>query len=100
MNSMKEITKELLQDCAHRLLFDMTDEQYELLQKEFDTILRQMELLGDESLDEYSPMVFPFDVTVDYLRDDSVVETISTSEALSNAKDVVENQIRLPKVVL
>lgn len=97
---MKEITKELLQDCAHRLLFDMTDEQYELLEKEFEIILKQMELIGANDVDDYSPMVFPFDATVTYLRDDDVVETISTEEALSNAKDVVENQIRLPKVVL
>ena len=97
---MKEINKELLQDCAHRLMFDMTDEQYELLEKEFKIILKQMELIEVNDVDELTPMTFPFDVTVTYLRDDDVIETISTEEALSNAKDVVENQIRLPKVVL
>ena len=78
----------------------MEKEGYELLEKEFEIILKQMELIGANDVDDYSPMVFPFDVTVTYLRDDDVVETISTEEALSNAKDVVENQIRLPKVVL
>ena len=97
---MKEINKELLQDCAHRLMFDMTDEQYELLEKEFKIILKQMELIEVNDVDELTPMTFPFDVTVTYLRDDDVIETITTEEALSNAKDVVENQIRLPKVVL
>ena len=97
---MKEINKELLKDCAHRLMCDMTDEQYELLEKEFKIILKQMELIEVNDVDELTPMTFPFDVTVTYLRDDDVIETISTEEALSNAKDVVENQIRLPKVVL
>ena len=97
---MKEINKELLQNCAHRLMFDMTDEQYELLEKEFKIILKQMELIDANDVDELTPMTFPFDVTVTYLRDDDVIETIDTQEALLNAKDVVENQIRLPKVVL
>lgn len=97
---MKEITKELLQDCAHRLLFDMTDEQYEVLQNEFDIILKQMNIIGSlEGIDQVSPMTFPFDVTVDYLREDDMVETITKEEALRNAKDIVEDQIRLPKVV-
>lgn len=97
---MKEITKELLQDCAHRLLFDMTDEQYEVLQNEFDIILKQMNIIGSlEGIDQVSPMTFPFDVTVDYLREDDVVETITKEDALRNAKDIVEDQIRLPKVV-
>lgn len=97
---MKEINKELLENCAHRLMFDMTDEQYELLEKEFKIILKQMELIDANDVDELTPMTFPFDVTVTYLRDDDVIETIDTQEALMNAKDVVENQIRLPKVVL
>jgi aspartyl/glutamyl-tRNA(Asn/Gln) amidotransferase C subunit len=81
-------------------MFDMTDEQYELLEKEFKIILKQMELIDANDVDELTPMTFPFDVTVTYLRDDDVIETIDTQEALMNAKDVVENQIRLPKVVL
>ena len=97
---MKQITKELLQDCAHRLLFDMTDEQYELLEKEFDVVLQQMDLIGKSAdVESFSPMTFPFDVTTDFLREDDVTEVISTEEALRNAKDVIEDQIRLPKVV-
>lgn len=97
---MKKITKELLQDCAHRLLFDMTDEQYEVLQNEFDIILKQMEIIGSlKGIDAVSPMTFPFDVIVDYLREDDEIKTISKEEALRNAKDIVEDQIRLPKVV-
>lgn len=98
---MKEITKDLLKDCAHRLMFDMTEEQYDVLQKEFEIVLKQMELIGAEKdVDAYEPMTFPFDVTTTFLRDDDHVETISKEDALRNAKDIVEDQIRLPKVVL
>lgn len=98
---MKEITIELLKDCAHRIMFDMTDEQYEVLKKEFAVIMKQMELIGaSKDVDNYAPMTFPFDVYTTYLRDDAVSETISKDEALKNAKDIIEDQIRLPKVVL
>ncbi len=98
---MKEITTELLKECAHRLMFDMTEEQYQVLEHEFAIVLKQMDLIGaSKDVDEYEPMTFPFDVTTDYLRDDDVTETISKDEALSNAKDIIEDQIRLPKVVL
>ncbi len=98
---MKEITIELLKDCAHRIMFDMTDEQYEVLKKEFAVIMKQMELIGaSKDVDDYAPMTFPFDVYTTYLRDDAVAETISKEEALKNAKDIIEDQIRLPKVVL
>lgn len=47
---MKEITKDLLKDCAHRLMFDMTEEQYEVLENEFAIVLKQMELIGAEKM--------------------------------------------------
>ena len=96
---MKEINKELLQNCAHRLMFDMTDEQYELILNEFDITLEQLKLINDVDLSNVSPMTFPFECYTDFLREDEEISTISRDDALSNAKDVVDNQIRLPKVV-
>ena len=44
-------------------------------------------------------MTFPFNCYTDFLREDDETSTISREDALRNAKDVVDNQIRLPKVV-
>ena len=52
-----------------------------------------------EGLQDASPMTFPFDVTISYLREDDPVNKLTRDEALSNAKDVLGGQIRLPKVV-
>ena len=97
---MKEVNKEVLKTAANKLMFDMSEEQYDNLLKEFDTIISQMNLIGDiEGVDEAEPMTFPFDVTNTYLREDIASTPLNRDEALKNAKDVVDGQIRLPRVV-
>ncbi len=97
---MKEITKEVLEDAASRLMFEMSDEQYDTLENEFKIIIKQMKLIGEiEGVDEADAMTFPFDVTTDYLREDVAETPLSKEEVLSNAKDVCDGQIKLPKVV-
>ena len=91
---------EILKKCANNLMFDMSKEQYQLLLKEFEVITKQMELLGEiDGLSEVEPMTFPFDVFTSYLRDDIEGECLTKEEVLKNAKDVVDGQIKLPKVV-
>lgn len=97
---MEKITKEILKKAANNLMFDMTDEEYETLMKEFEVIIQQMEIISSiEGVDDVEPMTFPFEVTNDYLREDVPETPLNREEALKNAKDVVEGQIRLPKVV-
>ena len=91
---------EILKKCASNLMFDMSEEQYQLLLKEFEVITKQMELLGEiDGLSEVEPMTFPFDVFTSFLREDVEGECLSKEEVLRNAKDVVDGQIKLPKVV-
>ena len=97
---MKEINKETLKTAANKLMFEMSEEQYNNLLNEFDIIISQMELIGKiEGVDDATPMTFPFDVTSTYLREDVATEPLSRDEALKNAKDVVDGQIRLTRVV-
>ena len=97
---MKEITKEVLKDAAKRLLFDMSEEEYDTLLKEFDVVIKQMQLIGQiEGVDDYEPMVFPFECTTSYLRDDIPSKPLTKDEALRNAKNKSVGQIKVPKVV-
>ena len=97
---MKEVNKEVLKDAANRLLFDMSDEEYEKLLAEFNTIQSQLELIGKiEGVEDAVPMTFPFDVSIDFLREDEPIEPLSKEEALRNAGSVKDGQIKLPKVV-
>lgn len=89
-----------LKKCAHNLMFDMTEGQYEVLLNEFAIIEKQMSLLGEiEGLSEVEPMTFPFDVSTDEMREDVAGECLDKEEVLKNAKDTEQGQIRIPKVV-
>ncbi|HPY79925.1 MAG: Asp-tRNA(Asn)/Glu-tRNA(Gln) amidotransferase subunit GatC [Erysipelotrichaceae bacterium] len=97
---MKKVDIPLLKKVANNLMFDMKDSEYNTLLEEFDVILCQMELISEiPGVDDVEPMTFPFDVTTDFLREDIPTTPLAQEEALKNAGEVVDGQIRLPKVV-
>ncbi len=97
---MQKISKELLKKCANNLMFDMNENEYDTLLKEFDELIDQMKLIDKiEGLDSLEPMTFPFECSTSFLREDIEQEMLSIDEVLLNAKDVVNGQIKLPKVV-
>ena len=67
------IEKEKLQSYAKKLMFDMADEEYKTLQEEFETILKQMDLIGKiPNIFEVEPMSFPFKNNDATLREDEI----------------------------
>lgn len=97
---MKEVNKDVLKDAANRLYFDMTDSEYDTLLEEFANIQQEFELMGQiNGVDEVVPMTFPFDVSIDFLRDDEPETPLSQEDVLKNAGNIKEGQIKLPKVV-
>ena len=97
---MKQINEEVLKDASHRLLFDISDEEMKLSLNEFDILVKQFELLKDiENVNEVKPMTFPYEIFNDYLREDVPSDVLTKEEALKNAKNVKDGQIKLPKVV-
>ena len=97
---MKKVDKNVLKEAANKLMFDMDEVQYDTLLEEFDVIIKQMTLISElKGVDEAEPMTFPFDVTTSFLREDEPTEPLNRDEALKNASNVVDGQIRLPKVV-
>ena len=94
------VTKEKLKNYAGKLMFDMKDEEYETLLKEFDVILKQMDLIGNiENISDVEPMTFPFELDSVELRDDSESRNIEIDDALSNTGSKKGREIRVPKVV-
>lgn len=97
---MKTINKATLLDIANKLMFDMNNEEYDTLMDEFDVILKQMQIISEiPGVDDLEPMTFPFDVKVTYLREDVASKPLDSKEALKNAEEVTNGQIRVPKVV-
>lgn len=93
------ITKENLKDYANKLMFDMEENEYETLEKEFEVLIQQMDLIGNiEGVNEVEPMTFPFEIDT-VLRDDINSKNIDIDDALSNCDSVKNREIKVPKVV-
>lgn len=94
------ITKEKLKKYANKLMFDMEDEEYETLLKEFDMIEKYMDLIANiEGIEEIEPMTFPFELNDVELRNDVESRYIEVEDALSNTASKKGREIRVPKVV-
>ena len=94
------IEKDKLKEYAKKLMLDMNEEEYETLQKEFDVILRQMDIIDKiPNLHEVEPMTFPFLLKDRSLRDDEVGDYLTVGEVLANTKHQVNDQVKVPKVV-
>lgn len=97
---MKKVTKEILKDASKRLMLELSDKELDTLLKEFETIQKQMELIGEiEGVDEERPMTFPFNIDTSYLRDGEPINQLNKEEMFSNAPKIKDDQIVLPKVV-
>ena len=97
---MQKITKENIQDYALKLMFKMKDDEFEAFEKEFETILKQMDLIGQiEGIENVEPLVFPFKLKDVKLREDIATSILTTEDAVKNAKEVVYDEVKVPKVV-
>ena len=94
------IEKEKLKDYARNLMFKMNDEEYLTLQKEFEIILKQMELIEKiDGIKNIEPLTFPFDNCEVELREDEDGESLDIDDVLKNAKNTYLDQVKVPKVV-
>lgn len=92
--------KETLIMLANKLMFTMNDSEYETLVDEFDTIIKQMDLIGKiDGIDSVEPMVYPFLLNDVVLREDVVSDELEIDDILVNSGSNLYNQVRLPKVV-
>ena len=94
------MNKEEINFLADKLYIKLKDEELEFLYNEFDYIKESMELIENiEGIKEYPPMhMVPFtDLLV--LRKDEVEESLTTGDVLKNCDDVLEDCVKVPKVV-
>ena len=96
------MTRDRLEILAKKLMFEMNDLEYETLEREFEIILKQMDLIdGIKYIDNVVPMTYPFDLELDdsYLRDDISNNEICFDDMKINVKDYENEKIKVPKVV-
>ena len=96
------MTRDRLEILAKKLMLEMNDLEYETLEREFEIILKQMDLIdGIKDIDNVVPMTYPFDLELDdsYLRDDISNNEICFDDMKINVKDYENEKIKVPKVV-
>lgn len=96
---MARITKEDLHLLANNIMLDLKDEELTNLSKEFDVILQQMDLVQKINTRNVHSMHFPFELTVDYLREDDAAVVSSQTEILATAPKTMDDYIVINKVV-
>ena len=92
--------KETLKMLANKLMFTMDDNEYNTLLEEFDTMIKQMDLICQiKGIEDVEPMSYPFPIDDVALREDEVVDELEIDEILQNSGSHLYNQVKLPKVV-
>ncbi len=99
---MVKVTRDVIEECARNLMFDLAPGQADLIAREFDTVIDQIGFLADiPGVDQAQPMTFPYKLhrTEKDLRDDVPCRPLPVEAALRNSNSRLGNQIRVPKVV-
>ncbi len=92
--------KKALETLAKKLMFTMDESEYETLSDEFETILKQMDLIGKiDGINEVEPLIYPFPLDNVRMREDKVVDELPIEDILKNSGDTLYNQVKVPKVV-
>ncbi len=92
-------TEEMLKDLGRKTMFNVSDDEMEALVNEYNVFMNYAKALEDIDTDGVEPLAFPYEIETTFLRDDDETRVISREDALSNAKEVKDNQIKVPKVV-
>lgn len=91
--------EKMLKELGLKTMFDITKEQMPALVDEYEVFMHHVQVLEKIDTTGVAIMAYPYDVETTYMRDDQPVDVISREEALKNAKDVEQNQVKVPKVV-
>lgn len=92
--------REELKRCARRIMLDITEEDYEKLEKELKIILDGTKGFSKiENLEQVEPLVFPIIDDNKILREDKAEVSLDTDDVLRSSAYNHLNQIKIPKVV-
>ncbi len=98
---MSNFTKEKIDKYANDLLIGLTEEERTMIQEEFDTIEKNMDLINEiPNIKDVEPQSFPFEMEVFDLRsDDDEGEEIPIDTLLRNCDQFEGREVEVPRVV-
>ena len=97
---MNRFTKEMVDDYANKLLFDLTPEENKMVLDEFEIIDRNCDAVNTiPGIAEVTPMTHCLDDFVVELRDDVAEPSVDIELLLHNSDETSDREVELPKVV-
>ena len=97
---MSKFTKEMVDSYADKLLIGLTEEENELVLREFDIIDANMQIIADmPNISDVPPMTHALDNFEFVLRSDDAEESVPIEDLLKNCDKYEDREIEVPKVV-
>ncbi|MDO5028691.1 MAG: Asp-tRNA(Asn)/Glu-tRNA(Gln) amidotransferase subunit GatC [Bacillota bacterium] len=93
------ITREKMDDLAGLYQFELTDEEKDLLLKDFADLEEDLALFEAIDTEGVEPMVYPFEDETSYLREDDQIQVLALDQVLENAPERKDSYFVVPKVV-
>lgn len=94
------MNKDEIKNLANEILLTLTPEEEAAFAGEFAYFKELAKLLEAlPGIDEKEPLIFPVEITQDYLRPDTPEETPGAKRILQNSKNAKDDFVVLPKVV-
>jgi len=99
MNQNKELPKETIDHIAKLALLDLSEEEKVKLAKEVGDILNYFKKLDNLDTSNVKPMTHPIDGLKNVLREDIPRDSLSTEDALKNAKHKKDGYFKAPRIL-
>jgi len=97
---MTKFTKEMVDSYADKLLIGLSDEENEMVLKEFETIDANLDLVNKiEGIEKVEPMTHCLDDFEYVLREDVIEKSVPIEDLLRNSDETDGDEIEVPKIV-
>lgn len=95
---MARITKDQVKHVAHLARLSITEEETELFTKQLDAIISFSELLNEVDTENVQPTTHVLNIR-NVMRDDEVRQSLPREDALKNAPDHQDGQVKVPSIL-
>jgi len=97
---MTKFTKEMVDSYADKLLIGLSDEENEMVLKEFETIDANLDLVNKiDGITDVEPMTHCLDDFEYVLREDVIEKSVPIEDLLKNSDETDGDEIEVPKIV-
>ena len=92
-------TEDLLKELAKKTMLEINNENMPTFFENYHIFMKEIKILEGIETEGVEPQIFPYEMETTFLREDDPHQIISREEALKNAQNISDYQIKVPKVV-